>query len=310
MLKKGQIFLIAALIISGITIGFGTIYNEASVERQDAAVYDLSTELRSELQQVYDNGVINSKDEDKIKEDITKLALYYSEQNPDSNFEIFFGNETDIYYLSLDQINPKNADVEKLHVSSSEEGDADSPNLFRQNPSATVQPGQVTLCLTPEQRGIEGEETDNKRISEMVAYTLLIIIAVGISVLVYTYLQVLVPKDKATCPDTISATILNVSCSINEINVTVYNKGLFTIDALYLRLGSKDKKVKPLINSESVEIGQNGLAPGQSTILKIPLNTGIAIVGENSLELQPAVRSRDRFSLCDNAVITRTLECR
>ncbi len=144
----------------------------------------------------------------------------------------------------------------------------------------------------------------------MVAYTLLIIIAVGISVLVYTYLQVLVPKDKATCPDTISATILNVSCSINEINVTVYNKGLFTIDALYLRLGSKDKKVKPLINSESVEIGQNGLAPGQSTILKIPLNTGIAIVGENSLELQPAVRSRDRFSLCDNAVITRTLECR
>src|SRR3989344_2267950 len=127
--------------------------------------------------------------------------------------------------------------------------------------------------------------TDNKGISEMVAYTLLIIIAVGISVLVYTYLQVLVPKDKATCPDTISATILNVSCS-------------------------KDKKVKPLINSESVEIGQNGLAPGQSTILKIPLNTGIAIVGENSLELQPAVRSRDRFSLCDNAVITRTLECR
>ncbi|MBS3089596.1 hypothetical protein J4461_01805 [Candidatus Pacearchaeota archaeon] len=162
MLKKGQIFLIAALIISGITIGFGTIYNEASVERQDAAVYDLSTELRSELQQVYDNGVINSKDEDKIQEDITKLALYYSEQNPDSNFEIFFGNETDIYYLSLDQINPKNADVEKLHVSSSEEGDADSPNLFRQNPSATVQPGQVTLCLTPEQRGIEGEETDTQ----------------------------------------------------------------------------------------------------------------------------------------------------
>src|SRR3990167_4932395 len=81
MLKKGQIFLIAALIISGITIGFGTIYNEASLERQDAAVYDLSTELRSELQQVYDNGVINSKDEDKIQEDITKLALYYSERS-------------------------------------------------------------------------------------------------------------------------------------------------------------------------------------------------------------------------------------
>lgn len=100
MKKRGQFFLIAALLISGIAISFGTIYNKSQIEDTDTAVFDLTEELSSELQQVQDSGTFNNKDPEIIKEDLKKVALYYSAQNPDSNFVIYYGNEQNIEELT------------------------------------------------------------------------------------------------------------------------------------------------------------------------------------------------------------------
>ncbi len=103
MLKKGQFFLIAALIISGFTIGLGTLYNEAKIERADTQVYDFSKQLYSEIQQTYDSGVIRGKSSEQIRPDILRLATFYSQQNPDSNFQVIYGNTTDLNVLEYSQ---------------------------------------------------------------------------------------------------------------------------------------------------------------------------------------------------------------
>ena len=95
MEKRGQFFLIAALIISGIAIGFSTLYNSAYIERADTQVYDLSEELHAELQQTYDAGMVRGESQDEIDTNLKKLAEYYQMQNPDSTFVIFYGNNED-----------------------------------------------------------------------------------------------------------------------------------------------------------------------------------------------------------------------
>ena len=92
MNKRGQFFLIAALLISGIAIGFSTLYNSAYIEQADTQVYDLSEELYAELQQTYDAGTVRGQNQDEIQANLKKLADYYQQQNPDSTFVIFYGS--------------------------------------------------------------------------------------------------------------------------------------------------------------------------------------------------------------------------
>lgn len=92
--KAGQFFLIAALIISGMVIGFGTLYNSAQIERADTQVYDFSEELRSEVRQVHDSGTFSGLTEEQINENTENLLNYYAEQNPDSDFVVLYGNTT------------------------------------------------------------------------------------------------------------------------------------------------------------------------------------------------------------------------
>ncbi len=92
MQKRGQFFLIAALLISGIAIGFSTLYNSAYIEQADTQVYDLSEELYAELQQTYDAGIVRGNTPEEVKENLKKLADYYQLQNPDSTFVIFYGD--------------------------------------------------------------------------------------------------------------------------------------------------------------------------------------------------------------------------
>jgi len=104
MNKKAQFFIITALIIATITISFGTVYNQAKVqEKEDVKTYEITEELHSEIQQAYDNGVLTKLSPYEIQQNIQKLAKYYASQNPDSNFAIFFGNQTNLKEIYTNQ---------------------------------------------------------------------------------------------------------------------------------------------------------------------------------------------------------------
>lgn len=162
---------------------------------------------------------------------------------------------------------------------------------------------------------------DKRAVSEIVSYVLLIVIAVGISVLVYVYLSLFVPKEKFECPESVSLIVADVKCAFLppggtapvQLNLTLVNKGRFTVDAAYIRLGNGQKKVKDLVNSKDVFLGiinrQQGLIPGESVFKRYIFDSSRVIVGENTLEIEPAVGKPQRFALCEQAVITQPITC-
>ncbi|MBM3233434.1 hypothetical protein FJZ18_04700, partial [Candidatus Pacearchaeota archaeon] len=94
---------------------------------------------------------------------------------------------------------------------------------------------------------------DKRGVSEIVGYVLLVLIAVTLSVGVYVYLKLQVPKENIKCENDATLVIDAASCKalsgINkELTITLSNKGLYTVDAAYIRLGISGKKAKTWLN--------------------------------------------------------------
>jgi hypothetical protein len=157
-----------------------------------------------------------------------------------------------------------------------------------------------------------------KAISEMVSYTLLVIIAVGLAVFVYNYLSVFTPKEHATCSEDVRIILQSYSCrsgSPGQLNITLLNKGIFSIDASYIRFGPQNRKVKEQINKDDIYftrfVGDDspGLAPGESITKNYSLSQ-IPSPGRYGVEIEPAVFSdNDELALCPQAVIVQELDC-
>lgn len=152
----------------------------------------------------------------------------------------------------------------------------------------------------------------------MVSYVLLIVIAVGLSVAVYSYLNLYVPKEKPQCSADISLIVQDYQCTSNPnggtLNITFLNKGLFSIDAVYVRVGSSSAKVKQQINPGNgiyfgVIGGQKGLVPGK--IVSKFFGSPYINNADLELEIQPAVFSgnTNNLALCDQAIITQPIKC-
>jgi len=96
MHKRGQFFLIAALVIVLLILSVGTIYNSAKVQREDTKVSDLSNEIGYESAKVLDSGVYTSLNQEDINNHVAELAGNYSSTYSDSDFIIVYGNATDL----------------------------------------------------------------------------------------------------------------------------------------------------------------------------------------------------------------------
>jgi len=81
--KRGQVYLIAAMILIAILIGFATVSNY-SKKKVDTSVIDLGKELEIEGEKVLDYGAITG--DDQI-------------ENFTSVFSAYAGDDVDIYYI-------------------------------------------------------------------------------------------------------------------------------------------------------------------------------------------------------------------
>lgn len=102
--KRGQFFLVAALVISGILIGLAGIYTEVNAPKEDLSVQDLSVELNYESLQVIDQGVYADLTDEQLFENVANLTDYYAAKNPGSEFIVMYGNKD---YVKLRQYSPK-----------------------------------------------------------------------------------------------------------------------------------------------------------------------------------------------------------
>ena len=90
MNKRGQFFLIAALVLAGIIITLTTInISTKTPETKTAAVYNLLNEADYESSSLIDYGIYNSTD---ITGYMESLIRNYSEANPDTDMAFIYGN--------------------------------------------------------------------------------------------------------------------------------------------------------------------------------------------------------------------------
>ena len=158
----------------------------------------------------------------------------------------------------------------------------------------------------------------NKRgVSEVVSYSLLIVVALTMSVIVYAFLRAYVPKDKPECQDGISIIIENLNCTnngtANNLSLTLQNTGLFKIDLAFIRIGKEGRNVKievPQNNPIPLFGASSGLNPQESTP-KLSFNLPYSGVDTYALEVQPATYTKgtdmETIALC--SPITQPIKC-
>lgn len=155
-----------------------------------------------------------------------------------------------------------------------------------------------------------------KGLSEIVAYVLLIVIALGLSVAVFSYLKVFIPKEKPECSSDINIIVSDYICSVGgkQLNLTLSNKGLFKVDALYVRLGPETKKIKEQINKGAQVYLYNsaneiGLQPGENTFESYNISSVVPSGGSYGLEVVPLAISGSTITICDKAMFVQTVNC-
>jgi hypothetical protein len=163
-------------------------------------------------------------------------------------------------------------------------------------------------------------------LSEIVSYVLLVVIAVGLSVAVYAFISVYIPKDKPTCPSDIFLGTTSVSCNLSatttEVTVGLINKGLFTVDAAYIRVAREGREVKFQINKPNeagsargfylYETGSSkpGLTPGKEVLYSYSVSSDIIDgAGAYTLEIQPAVGRGKNLALCEAGISSQPFTC-
>jgi len=94
MNKKGQFFLIAAVVIVGILVTLSAInvYTRAPA-KEDTAFYDLSREINYESNKLIDYGVYEADTASEINKSINALVSNYSAANPDTDMLFVYGND-------------------------------------------------------------------------------------------------------------------------------------------------------------------------------------------------------------------------
>lgn len=154
---------------------------------------------------------------------------------------------------------------------------------------------------------------DKKGISIMIGYVLLVIIGITIAVLVYGFLKVYVPSNKAACPDNVALSIEEFSCINGAVRIQLNNRGLFSVDGAYIRIGEKGRVFKELLNKQNIYFdewtNEQGLPPGESWPKDKTASFPYKGLGEQILEVEPVIFVGDELTLCNRAVISQPVVC-
>lgn len=111
MNKRGQFFLIAALVIVAILAGLGVVYTSVNTPKEDKSVYDLSQEINTEASQVIDNGVFSASSSATINGNIDNLTSTYASAYPNSNFVFVYGDASLLHIIYYNNTNAGNIGI-------------------------------------------------------------------------------------------------------------------------------------------------------------------------------------------------------
>jgi hypothetical protein len=99
MNKRGQFYLIAAIIIVTIAVGFVIVSNSAS-SQQTPNIYFLRDELKIESSKVIDYATSNQFSGTQTRNILTDFSNQYINNSQNDNFYFIFGNTTNMTFMS------------------------------------------------------------------------------------------------------------------------------------------------------------------------------------------------------------------
>lgn len=104
MNKRGQVFLMTALIITGVMISLVRLSNQGTVRDKPEAFFDLADEIGFETKMVLDYGVINSVGD--VGELARELLSKYTENIGNEDVAFVYGNSqgVDAYYYDTAEV--------------------------------------------------------------------------------------------------------------------------------------------------------------------------------------------------------------
>ena len=98
-MKRGQFYLLAAIVIISIIIGLGVVNNKINAPSEDIKTYDLSKEIEFEGSKVIDQGIISGTP-DQLLLNLEDLISIYSNNYPESEIAVVYGDSTEINKFS------------------------------------------------------------------------------------------------------------------------------------------------------------------------------------------------------------------
>lgn len=117
MNKRGQFYLIAAIVIIGIIAGLAAVYNQATTTSGFSKEENLAKEMQYELNQIIDNGLRYGLVDTDINSNIKVLTDHYAESNKNTYFLFIFKDENNVNVLSYN--NDKTSQINISYASSS-----------------------------------------------------------------------------------------------------------------------------------------------------------------------------------------------
>jgi hypothetical protein len=99
MNKRGQFYLIAAIVLITIAVGFVIVSNSAS-SQQTPNIYFLRDELKIESSKTIDYGTSSQLSGTQIQSTLTSFSSQYINNSQNENFYFIFGNTTNMTFMS------------------------------------------------------------------------------------------------------------------------------------------------------------------------------------------------------------------
>lgn len=129
MRKRGQFFLIAAIIIITVLVSASTAYNTIKTDKEDSKLFSLPQEIGYESAKVIDYGVLNSIGEEQIIEKLKEISGNYSNIYQDSDIFILYGKAESLTFTKFTLLHYEEIDSGSVGISDGGGGTSQSIRL-------------------------------------------------------------------------------------------------------------------------------------------------------------------------------------
>lgn len=156
--------------------------------------------------------------------------------------------------------------------------------------------------------------------SVMLGYVILIAIAVALATGVFFYLKLYLPSEKPECYQDIDLVIDEVACNIvspglSNVEINFTNKGLFNVDAAYIKIGDVNRVFRTTLNDPDAD---RLISPCNN--FEISLKPGAKFCSERytytagptevqEISVEPLIWIDNAPVLCPQSIVKKRINC-